>query len=772
MAVFMAPGPAYNLPAEVTHFVDRRQELAEVRQLLSSSRLVTLTGVGGVGKTRLALQAASDSRSAFETGVWLVELAGLTDPRLLPQAVAAAFGLTGESVQPPLAMLSQQLAQARLLLVLDNCEHLRDACGRLVDTLLRAAPGLRILTTSRSSLGMDEERVYEVQPLEAPESDHPDYSAVNRYGAVMLFADRASTVLPDFTITPENAPLVGRLCRRLDGIPLAVEMAAVRLRTLSVAQILERLDDRFRLLTAGRTTALPRQQTLRALIDWSFGLCSPREQALWARMSVFAGDFDLEAAEVVCAGGGLSRQDIPDLLTGLVHESILIRDDHGSRTRYRLLDTIRAYGRDRLRESGEVTAARTHRDYFLAVAERAESEWFGPRQQAWSDRLRDEHANLRAALEFCCSEPGEAETGLRMAASLRILWFYCGFAGEGRAWLERLLAIDGTPSTARAKALWVDGWLATFRNDVDTGMRRLDECQVLAERFDDRRCLAYVANLRSTNALFQGDPATAATFADEALARHRAVGDPLGVAHALFRVAAVAMVRGDTSRAAALCEECLAMSREREERWLRSYALWASGMVAWLQGDFGRATRLEMDALRLKIAFNDMFGSSMCLETLAWIAAAEGQGERAATLFGALQMLWGQSGLAVYGYTVSYHDRSVAAVRRALGDRAYDTAFRNGTVLTLEQAVAYAGGEELEVAMRRAFDEEASLTKREWEVAELVAQGMSSREIAAELVISPRTAEHHVERILRKLGFTSRSSVAAWMAERHRPEAR
>jgi predicted ATPase len=409
-----------NLPVDVTSFVGRRRELPEARRLLGDGRLLTLAGAGGVGKTRLALRLAAEVRRTFPDGVWLADLAPLQDGKLVPQTVIAALGLQDHSTRPPVDTLLAYLAGKQLLLVLDNCEHLPDACAVLATKLLSKTEGLRILATSRQLLNVQGERVLEVPPLSVP--DHDWLSAgvsLIECEAVRLFAERAATVVPGFAVTGGNGAVVARLCQGLDGIPLAIELAAVRLRALSAEQILERLDDRYRLLTGGSQTGRECHQTLRAAIDWSYGLCSAQEQILWGRLSVFSGGFDLEAVEHICADEDIAQDDVCDLVTGLVGKSIVAREEHGSRVRYRLLETIRQYGRTRLIESGqEKPLRRRHRDYYHSLALRADAAVMSSGQTEWLQRLRPDLPNIRVALDFCLTEPGQAQAGLQIAGAL------------------------------------------------------------------------------------------------------------------------------------------------------------------------------------------------------------------------------------------------------------------------------------------------------------------------------------------------------------------
>ncbi|WP_214322854.1 ATP-binding protein [Nonomuraea sediminis] len=756
-----------NLPADLTSFVDRRLELAEVKRLLSLARLVTLTGVGGVGKTRLALRAATDLRRAFADGVWMVELAALTDPELLVQTVAGHLGLGDQSARPPLTALSERIADKQMLIVLDNCEHLLDACATLAHELLRASPGLRILSTSREPLGVYGEHVLAVPPLSVP-TESPESVTVS--AAVALFADRAASVVPRFAVTPDNAAVLGRLCQRLEGIPLAIELAAVRLRALSAQQLLDRLDDRFELLSGGPRTKPHRQQTLRALLDWSRDLCSSQEQTLWARLSVFYGGFGLEAVEEVCSLRGLPRESILDILIQLVDKSILIRDE-AAPDRYRLLETMRQYGAELLSGSGELTALRRrHRDYYERLAVRAEAEWFGGQQLEWTNRLRREHANLRAALDFCRTEPGEAEAGLLMAAALRVYWLGSGLIREGRGWLDRLLPLHTEATPARAKALWLDTWLSLLQNDEAAALPMLKASRALAEKLDDASALAYVAQITGL-AEFRGDlPATVALF-EEALAQHRAAGDLMGTAYALIRLATTSILLDDADRAVAYCEECIALSASHGEVWFRAHTLWMMGIAVWRAGGYRRAAALEQESIRIKGAFHDQVGVAIGIEVLAWIAAAEGYSERAATLLGALETIWLRTGISLFNFVTAYHDQCQENTREILAGKGYESAYRRGTRFTVEDAISFAlEAKPDSAAAVKPEAESGPLTRREMEIAELVAQGLSNKEIAAALVIATRTAEGHVEHILTKLGFTSRVQIAAWAVQhgRHR----
>jgi predicted ATPase/DNA-binding CsgD family transcriptional regulator len=773
MATSMIDWRSGNLPVDVTSFVGRRRELAEAKALLPTSRLLTLTGMGGVGKTRLAIRMAADVHRVFPDGAWLVELAGLQDASLLAQTVSAAFGVDDRMAGSSLTTLSGFLSKRQVLLVLDNCEHLLDACAVMTDALLRTCPGLRVLATSRQPLGIAGEQTLIVPPLSVPEADPGSgQEGLTQYGAVSLFLDRASAVRPGFTIDAGNQRAVAGICRRLDGIPLAIELAVGRLRSLSVDQLLERLDHRYALLTGGSRAAMPRQQTLQALIDWSFDLCSPAEQLLWARLSVFSEGFDLDSVEEVCCDGEIRAGDVLDLIAGLVEKSVVVADERGGRVRYQLSETLREYGRDRLTNADQTRLRRRHPDRYANLVIDAEAGWFGPRQVELFGRLRLEHANLRAALGFCLTEPGGARVGLGMATALRFYWFMSGRPAEGHHWLGRLLASELAPTPLRIKALCVDAYLATLLNDFPAVAARLDEALSIAQKLRDSPGIAYVTQVRGLSALFQGDPLGAVTHLEQALAEHRAVGDEAAMAYDGIQLAVSLELLGEHERAVAQFEQCLTTSQARGEHWIRALALWALGIAACRHGDYTRSTSAEQESIRLKLPLDDRLGIALSLDVLAWTAAASGKSERAARLLGAAQAIREALGasLAPFRHLAQMYSRYELSARQSLGEVAFDLAFKQGLELGFDNAVAYALGETRRPAARRQDVESlttvaGSLTRREHEVAELIARGMSNKEIAGKLVISQRTAEAHVEHILTKLGFTSRVQVAAWATD-------
>ncbi|MBC3190660.1 LuxR family transcriptional regulator [Pseudonocardia sp. C8] len=764
------PRDAGNLPAELTSFVGRRREMTDVTRLLTEARLVTLTGVGGAGKTRLSLQVAGKIRHDFPEGAWLVELAPLEDDGLLAQTVAQTLGLHDWGARPPASALADHLADKRMLLVLDNCEHLRNACAELAGVVLRSAPQVRILATSRQPLGLTGEHIYQVPTLSRPGSGQvPPVDSLIQYEAVNLFVARAKAVQPDFALTEEDAEPVLKVCDQLDGLPLAIELAAVRLRALSIAEIADRIEDRFRLLTGGSPEALPRHQTLRALIDWSFELCSDEERALWARLSVFSGGFDLAAAEAVGTDDEVDPHALLDALSALVDKSIVIAGEEHGHVRYRMLETIREYGRDRLREAGLAReVGDRHRGHFLQQAVQAAAGWFGPDQENLLLRARQEHGNVRTALDHCLAERGRAESGLEMAAALWFVWLATGLTSEGRRWLERLLDVEKAPSRARNQALWTCAYLCIIQQDVAAAEPLITECQRQASELDDRVALAWATQLSGMAAMSTGSLSTARSRLESGLVRHERCSNPVGVLDATFYLVAVSALLGHASRSAQMCEEALALCDEHGERWLKSYLLWDMGLVAWEHGDGASAAVSARDALQQARVFNEQMVIAFCIETLAWTAHADLKHRRAARLLGCADEIWRHVGAPLFGIRdlIRHHERCLDGVRRTLREESFEAEFRSGARLRLDQAVAFALEEGTGGAVSPAADTPpGGLTPRELEIAGLIADGLSNKAIAAKLVISHRTVEVHVDHIRSKLGFSSRAQVAAWVTE-------
>lgn len=724
-----------------------------MRRLLAESRLVTLTGVGGVGKTRLALRAAAETSRAFRDGVWFVELGGVTGPELVVHTVLGQLGVHDDTVRMHRTVLVEHLRDRQLLMVLDNCEHVVEETADLVAALLRGVPGLRVLVTSRERLGVDGEHLWQVSPL--PQDP-----------ALALFAERAAAVEPGFVLDAHNHAKVSQIVTLLGGIPLAIELAAVRVRVLSLDHLSSRLDNTFRVLVDGKRGGDPRHQTLHAAVDWSFHLCTRSEQVLWARAAVFSGTFDLEAAERVCSGGGLPAEEVLRSLMGLVDKSVVVSEQQPSGTRFRLLEPLRQYGLEKLREAGreQVTRER-HRDHFIEWAERREKEWFGPAQPQIFSLTRLEHANLRSALDFCFDNDGDH--CVHLAGTLWFYWAGCGMLGEGRHWLDRAVA-SARPGPSRAKALWVNGYVSTLQGDLPASTRMLDECLEYAVEAGDGAALAYATHRIACTHLVGDDLDLADSGFAEAMRLYRGQGTVNS--HTMLagiELAISATFRHDFAAAERLCVEAKAVGEEHGELWAQAYAIWVLALCAWVSGDFANADELGRECLRIKRSFHDLLGIVLALEVLAWISASRGDAGRAATLLGATNEIWQSVGYPMFGsrYFGAPHGECESATVSALGEQEFRAVFRKGMDLELEDAIAFAIGEE-------ADREEAPvvaptpLTRREQQVADLIAGGMSNKEIAARLVIARRTAEGHVERILQKLGFTSRAQIATWVTER------
>lgn len=755
-----------SLPVDLSSFVGRERELGELAPLLKASRLLSLVGAGGVGKTRLAVQLARRHLGDFSDGVCLVDLAGLTDPRLVPQAVASALGISEQARRHILATLSDRLRDKQLLLLMDNCEHLLAECAAVADALLRVAPGLRILVTSRRSLGIIGEVVFRVPSLPAPPEAVHSQQALADYDAVRLFVERARAVNPEFGLTKDSAPAVAQICRRLDGIPLAIELAAVRTSVLTPEQVNLRLDDRFRLLVGGSRTGLPRHRTLRAMMEWSYSLLGERERVAWRQLSAFAGDFMMEAAEAVIGGEAVDRGVILDLVGALTEQSILVVQQDAGEARFRMLETVRQYGVERLAQSEEEAAVRgRHLEWVLALSERAESEWRGPNQAAWLLRVDRDLDNIRAALDWARSDPGRAATGLQIVAALWLFWQVRGHLGEGRMWLEALLALQNERSALRGKALNVDGFLAYSQGDTATALRLLEESVVVGREVGDEVGVALALLRLGIGAYYHGDLTQAVRVLDESLARYRNLNDPVGIHVALYELAEALSYAGDYTRARRLHEEGLVLKREIGDRWHIALSLFGLGLLDYLEGHYREAAEHERESLRLRLELDDRWGMALCLEVLGWIGAAGKSGRTAARLLGAAEAARNRMGVTLIQPHIAYHQRSLELVSAALGPDSAEHEFNAGGALPAEGAAQLAlDSLDRSEAKRSAA---GSLTPREVQIANLVSSGMSNKEIARKLSIAERTADAHVEHIMNKLGLHSRLQIARW-ADQHR----
>jgi predicted ATPase/DNA-binding NarL/FixJ family response regulator len=800
------------LPAEANSFVGRAGELLWLTTQLRSARLITVVGPGGVGKTRLCLRAAALSAGRYQHGVWIVELSGLDDPAQLSNRVAAALGLPERDALAQRAAVLEHLRDRRLLLILDTCEHLVDACASFAEAVLRAAPEVTVLATSRQPFDAPGEQAFPVPPMPV-ETD-----------AVELFAQRAASVLPDFTVTAANRPDVVRLCRRLDGLPLAIELAAVRLRALPLAELANHLETGFSVLGVTRRGGAPRHQTLRTSIEWSYALCTPTEQALWARLSVFAGPFDVATAEAVCADGILPSDEVVHALIGLVDKSVVLRSDGSAgdavepggasvrEKRYRLLDTLREFGATRLSGPGERTRFLDRlTEHCLTLAAGFDSRVLDDDQPDRLRQLRAEHANLQAALAHSLDDreskrPGRGPTsaeqverwrrGSRLAVTLHAYWQMRGLLSEGRRYLDQALRVCTEPSPERALALGVRGRLATFQGDLADAVADIRESIKLADELGEELAAARGYLYLDLALAFAGEHEKAIVVGLTAREQTTACDDRTSLAWLEPQLAHLHQLAGNTDAALDCCLRGQAklsdFSPHGTERWITGQLQLITGLALYqrpgLDTDCAVALR---HALQVKHDFGDEGGMAHCLEALGWLAASGSRFDRAACLLGAAETLWRRAGSRLSGIAVleQIHQRAADRARAALGDSGYEAAYAKGGALELATVVAYALDE-------RAVDEldpaspssapgsvapvtdsgpeaagpvrAATLTPREREIAVLVASGLSNREIASRLFISKRTVDAHVEHIFAKLEISSRVKLTLWLRTQSR----
>ena len=684
-----------NLPQQLTSFIGREKEIAEIKQLLAKTRLLTLTGSGGCGKTRLALQVAAEVLEAYPDGVWLVELASLSDPGLVPQTIATVFGLKEEPGKSLTQTLTDQLQSKHLLLVLDNAEHLLAICAQSADAVLRQCPRIGMLVTSREGLGMAGELTYRVPSLSMPDPKRDATpESLSQYESARLFIERAQFHRPQFAITQQNAPVLASVCSRLDGIPLAIELAAARVRSMSVEEVNQRLDQQFRLLTGGSRTALPRQQTLRSLIDWSYELLNDAEKVLLCRLSVFSGGWVLKAAEQVCSDQGIEDSEILDLLTSLADKSLIGVDEQHGVTRFRLLETVRQYARDRLMESGEIGRWRDrHLAYFLALAEEAEPHLRDADQQAWLDGLDTEHDNLRSALAWSSAAGGDTASGLRLASALWWFWNVRGHLTEGRSWLSGLLAAEPSSQfpAIRADALLGASVLAAQQDDYRVARALCEESLAICRGLGDQRGIARSLNNLGNLAHDEGDYSSARARYEECLAMLREQGDQRGIIGALSNLGNLARKQGDYAAARLLQEEGLAYFRKLGVR--RGIAAWLHNLagVDYDQGDNPSARAKWQESLALFRELGDRRNIAETLEGLADVAFALAEHSKAAHIWGAAQRLRKEIGAPLPPGERTRYNRQVVAARTAIDDdTAFNRAWQEGGAMTLQQAIEYA----------------------------------------------------------------------------------
>lgn len=719
--------PMHNLPLQPTSFIGREREIADVKRLLATTHLMTLTGSGGTGKTRLSLEVAAELLDTFNDGLWFIELAPLSDSALVPVTVTSVLGVREEPGRPPMATLLDWLRDKQLLLILDNCEHLIAACAKLVDAVLHASRETRILASSREALGIAGELVWHVPSLSAPNPNHT-ITAVELipYAAARLFIDRAMFAIPTFSLTNANSPAVAEICYRLDGIPLAIELAAARMRVFSAEQIAARLDDRFRLLTGGSRTALPRYQTLQASIDWSYSLLSEPERILFRRLSVFAGGWTFDTAEGVCAddataglppaqgqtqshnfgtapkrveaaalGLPLRQADVLDLLTQLVEKSLVAAEEKHGEIRYRLLETIRQYAHDRLSASGEGERVRdAHLHYFVALGEMAEPKFLSAEQILWLNRLEAELDNVRVALDWSAA-PGRTEFGMRLAAALHHFWYLRSHQSEGTETLQNLLMRpEATARTlTRAKALAalceLESRAGYYEHAKTVGKEALAIGQEMNDALTIIRALMFLGHAN----VFQGNTVEGLALLKRALDMCRILGDTVGVVWTL-QVSGVGGLRsGDLGTAQSFFAEAVTVEREWGDKNSLSFTMRHWGYAYFQQHDLAGAMPKFRESLLLNVEIGDKQGVAACLGAYAAVAMADEQFERAANLFGAVETMLESIRTKLLPYDDDQFTQNVTSLRAHLDEAALKAAWALGRQMTMEQAMALALGE-------------------------------------------------------------------------------
>jgi non-specific serine/threonine protein kinase len=743
----------HNLPIQMTSFVGRGREVAALTVLLRETRLLTLTGTGGCGKTRLALRVVEGLVDDFPDGAWLVELAPIGDPAFIPHSIAAALGVREEPPIPIHRTILDYLRTRRLLLIVDNCEHVIVASAHLIETILRTCPRVTILATSREALNLAGEVAWRVPSLTLPsengspvDQELPDKTQMSE--AVQMFVDRAKATDARFKVTPANAPTIAQICRRLDGIPLALELAAARLKVLSVEQVAARLDDRFRLLTGGSRTALPRQQTLRATLDWSYALLSESERQILRQLAVFAGGWTLDAAETVCRGsvgnrvsGGEegqrghdshytipdTRADVLDLLTQLVDKSLVLVDKDAHEPRYRLLETIRQYGRERLVEAEEARAVHErHLIWCVELAERTEPELRGPRQVEWLNRLDAENDNLRAALQW--GLVAEPEVGARLAGHLWLFWYFRSQISEGIRWMDATLAMAPRGTVLYAKLLAATGLLLRDQDHIERSRACTEEALVLGREINDDRTVGWALNnLGNIARSWAGDLIRARSLHEQSIERFRAAGDRAGVGMGLRDLGLTAMVEGEQTKAQALLDESLEILRQVDDSWNCAWTLawladialqqgrraqtramageaeghfrhignavgiiftqWLRGELARLDGEYGLAGKILMDTLRFSRGREIGLRSQVdnCLNSLGKLAVQRGDLWQGGVLLGAVY-----DDVSLSAVAQIENEAIVTKVRLGLGEDRFGQAWAEGKAMTRAQAIAYA----------------------------------------------------------------------------------
>jgi non-specific serine/threonine protein kinase len=749
-----------NLPAELSSFVGRERQLAELRRLLRRARLITLTGPGGAGKTRLALHLAGDILNHYPDGVWLVELAPLGDARLLDQTVATACRITEKSKRPPVEALVEGLASRKVLLVLDGCEHMVDFCANLTSRLLRACPKLTILVTSREPLGVPGEVIWRTPSLSVPapeDSSHPELVLASE--AVRLYVERAQLVRPGFQLDESASAPVAQICARLEGIPLAIELAASLAGMMTQEETLDRLADRFRLLVGGSRTSLPRHQTLRQAVDWSYGLLSSPEKALVARLAVFAGGFDVEAAEAVAPSAD-SDSAVLRVLSRLVDKSLVVAEPVGPRrTRYRMLDTIREYALEKLQQSNEAGVRGLHARHYVSWCAKAGAELRAGDQVEWLARLDDELPNIRLALGWALTE--KPDDAVRLAAAMGPYW-HMRRQREGVQWLDLALDVPTTSLDSRAVALLARARINWRHGETDGPKQDAEECAQLCRSLGLNDVLASALNILGLLRISAGDWSGADRYMEQVLQLSHELSDQLGVAKSLNNMALGASARGDNEAAAAMMEQAVEAARTHGNRFVLAAILDSLGRVRLRMGAFDAARTIYREAISISLEMADQLNIAVCLEGFALLALADGDVARTVTLAAAARSFRTTlENKATPDWTEKVTN-GLESARARLSPNAAEAARQQGAAMNIQEAVDYAIG----AVPAKILANGSPLTGRETQVALLVAEGMTNPEIAKRLRMADRTADAHVEHIRNKLGLRTRSQIAVWAHER------
>ena len=753
-----------NLPAEATSFIGRRRELAELRKKLAAARLVSLVGPGGVGKSRLALRIAADLQRGFPNGAWLIELAEIRDSALLANAAMAALDLRDQTATEPLAVVRSYLRDKHLLLVVDNCEHLLDAAAELVSEVIKVAPDVRVIATSREPLSVAGEHLVPLAPLQLPsERTLEPLDQLRQNEAVLLFSERAAAAAGRFELTDSNRAAVADLCRRLDGLPLAIELAAVRTRVLSLDQILERLTDRFRLLTGGVRAALPRHQTLRTTIDWSYDLMAASEQALLRRLALFAGRFTLEDVASVCTSDDLPAADALDLLSSLVDKSLVVREDATGRACYRLHETMREYAGLRLRSAGELETGECRCvEYYRSRCRRSAVEARAALLE-WLEWMDLEIDNVRSVLRRCLDRK-ELALGIDLTSSLGWYWITRATT-EGVRWLDEMLASQGGPGKGYPHAYFMRGFLAILQVDPAAARPALQRAAAAARQEQRLSLLSQCLSTASIAENMAGDRASAKRLLSEA--RSLTIGrDHLIASLTLLQAQALnGFFTGDLEAARSASSEAARLSREVGDDYTLETVLVDMAFAALMASDVDESTPLFAEALRIAGRIDDRVMQFYALGGLGCRAAASGEPRLAAHLLAASENLRAEVGASVMSFLVPVLAHGKGSATAALGPSRFDVEFSAGKSLSRDRAIRLALGEPAHAVVEWRQDGGwEPLARREAEVARLVADGLSNKQIGARLFISERTVENHVRSILNKLGFNSRVQIAGWIA--------